>query len=293
MNIIIIILIFSIVLFSYLHIYYHLKTSNDLEVYELSFLSKERLEDVCDLRQPLTFYLNTEVFNSLSTSNIYELYSSFDISLRDCSANSKNTELFIPIILKKGLDVIKEDKNKRFIMEHNQDFLQETSLLKTLKANDVFLRPGMMIYSYYDYIMGSVNANTPFRYEVNYRHYLMVLSGSVTVKLAPPKSTKYLYPENDYDNFEFRSPINPWNIQEQYSTDFERIKCLDIVLNKGKVLFIPAYWWYSLKFEGADSVIISFRYRTYMNSFAILPKLFTSYLQKQNIKHEFTQKILN
>ena len=96
MNIIIIVLIFFLVLFIYLHIFYHLKTSNDLEVYELSNLSKERLEEICDIRQPLTFYLDIEVFDKLDKENILANYSSFDIKLRDTSIKS-DSELFLPI----------------------------------------------------------------------------------------------------------------------------------------------------------------------------------------------------
>ena len=46
MNIIIVVLVFCIVLFFYLHIYFHLKTSDDLEVYEIDLPSKDLLEEV-------------------------------------------------------------------------------------------------------------------------------------------------------------------------------------------------------------------------------------------------------
>ena len=291
MNIIIIILIFFLVLFIYLHIFYHLKISNDLEIYELSNLSKERLEEICDLRQPLTFYLELDNFNKLSKENVLTDFSSFDIKLRDISVNS-DTEIFLPISLDKGLTVLSEDTKQKYISENNYDFLEETSLIKILKTNDIFLRPLMLAYSNYDYIMGSKNTTTPLRYNVNYRNYFVVLKGSVKVKLSPPKSNKYLYTIKDYDNFEFRSPINPWNIQEEYKDDFAKIKCMDVSLDKGKLLFIPAYWWYSIKFEDSDCIILNFTYRTYMNIVAIIPHLFTSFLQKQNIKHDIIKKII-
>ena len=285
MNIIIIILIFILVLFIYLHIFYHLKTSDDLEVYELSTLPKERLEEICDLRQPLTFYLDTSKFKKLKKENILNNYPSFDIKLRDTLKNNSDTELFLPIILTKGFTVLSEDTKQKFISENNGDFLEETSLIKTFKANDEFLRPNMLATTNYDYIMGSQNSITPFRYELNYRNYLFLLSGKVKVKLSPPKSSKYLHQIKDYDNFEFRSPINVWNIQDEYKIDFDKIKCMEITLEPGKILFIPAYWWYSLKFEDKQSTILSFKYRTYMNTIAIFPHIFTSFLQKQNIKH--------
>ena len=133
--------------------------------------------------------------------------------------------------------------------------------------------------------MGSNMAITPLRYDVNYRNYFMVLNGSIKVKLTPPKNSKYLYLESDYDNFEFRSAINPWNVQEQYKPEFEKIKFLDITLEPGKILFIPAYWWYSFQFENSKTYIISLKYRTYMNTLAILPIIIKSFLQKQNTKY--------
>ena len=44
--------VFAVVLFVYIHIYHHVKVSNDLEVYEVDSPSKERLEEICDIRQP-------------------------------------------------------------------------------------------------------------------------------------------------------------------------------------------------------------------------------------------------
>ena len=45
-------LIFCIVLFLYIHIYNHIKTSNYLEVYEIENLSKDKLEDIINFKQP-------------------------------------------------------------------------------------------------------------------------------------------------------------------------------------------------------------------------------------------------
>jgi hypothetical protein len=291
MNIIITVFIFVIVLFLYLHIYYHYKTSNDLEVFEVSNLSKERFEEVCNLRQPLTLDLDINSFNQLDTSNIEKMYGSFDVKLRDISGNNNNSELYLPVIFNKALLVVKEDNTSNYFSENNEDFLKETSLIKTLKTNDLFLRPPSLMSSQYDYILGSLNSKTPFRYDINYRHFLLVLNGSITVKLAPPKSSKYLFPDKDYDNFEFRSPVNPWNTQKQYQHDFSKIKCLDVTLQKGKLLFIPAYWWNSIQFNTSDTTVLSFKYRTYMNNIAILPEYFKYLLQKQNIKHNVIKRL--
>ena len=83
MNIIIIILIFCAVLFLYLHIYYHFKTSEDLEVYEVTNVSKERFEEICNLRQPVIFNYNIDKLSNLNKEYILQNYSSFDIKLRN------------------------------------------------------------------------------------------------------------------------------------------------------------------------------------------------------------------
>ena len=78
--------IFSVVLFLYLHITYHLKCGNDLEVYTIEQPSKEKLEEICDLRQPVIFeFRNDEMLNDVNLSVLDDNYSAFDINLRDLS----------------------------------------------------------------------------------------------------------------------------------------------------------------------------------------------------------------
>jgi hypothetical protein len=141
----------------------------------------------------------------------------------------------------------------------------------------------------YDIMMGSHGIKTPFRYEINYRNFFLLTEGKAIIKLAPPQSSKYLYPERDYENFEFRSPVNPWNIQPQYTADFDKMKCLEVILTPGKTINIPAYWWYSIQFD-KNTCIACFRYRTYMNNAAIVPHIALHALQLQNVKREVAKK---
>ena len=106
--------------------------------------------------------------------------------------------------------------------------------------------------------------------------------------MAPPQSIKYLYPVYDYENLEFRSPVNPWNVQPKYLADFDKIKCLEFSLPKAKTVFIPAYWWYSIKFT-KNSSLSCLNYRTYMNNLAISPYIGMHILQLQNIKRNTTK----
>jgi hypothetical protein len=99
-----------------------------------------------------------------------------------------------------------------------------------------------------------------------------------------------LYPNYDYENFEFSSPINPWNPQPSYRADFDKIKCLEFTLLPGKTIYIPAYWWYSIKLHKETS-IACFRYRTYMNNIAISPYIAMYALQIQNVQRNTTKKM--
>ena len=73
-------------------------------------------------------------------------------------------------------------------------------------------------------MMGSKNCSTPLRYNLDYRNYYYVTSGSVKIKLIPPESSKYLHHHKDYDNFEFISPIDAWDVQDIYINDFPKSK---------------------------------------------------------------------
>jgi hypothetical protein len=291
MKIIISFFIFCLVLFIYLHIVFHLKKSDELEIYEMEQVSKEKLEEICDVRQPVIFEFDCkDIMESTTKKFIEENYPAFEIKLRNTKDNTEKSEIYTPLPYQAAKKLFEEDKEGLYFSEKNQDFLQETAMIKHFQYNDEFLRPSMVSNCFYDVICGSEDVETPFRYEVNYRNYFVVTEGSVRIKMAPPKSGKYLHPNNDYEHFEFVSPVNPWSPQAQYKADFGKIKCLDFVLEKGKTVFIPAYWWYSLKLNRETSLSI-FQYRTYMNNAAILPHIFMYALQNQNIKRETTKKL--
>lgn len=306
------IFIFCIVLFLYLHVHFHLKRSNDLEVYEIEQPSKQRLEEVCDIRQPTTFeFYNEQLLTQLSYQAIHTNYRAFDIHIRDVSKvpsssssshdkddktkiQQKGTEhdpvLYIPVTFKIAHEVLKKDTEMKYFSEHNADFIDETGLIKIFQLNDEFLRPYMVSTCMYDIMMASTGTTTPLRYEVNYRNYFLVTQGRVKILLIPPKDTRYLYPINDYDILEFRTPVNPWKVQSEYQDDFDKIKTLEVELFQGMVMFIPAYWWYSIQFIVHETSVCSFKYRTHMNTISIAPQLFMNVLQNMNTKRDTLEK---
>jgi hypothetical protein len=291
MNIFLFIFIFCLILFLYLHVFYHLKISKDLEVYSVVNPNKTKLEEICNIRQPVVFTLEEPILKDLNLEHIQKNYGAFDvnvISYETDETNNNNYMSSVPFILNEAfefLNIDSEENNKGFISCKNKDFIQETTLIKKFKKDDYILRPPMVSVCDYDIIMGCKNSKTKLLYELNYRNYFMCLDGRVTIRVVSPTYKKYMDHQNNYLDFEFYSPLNVWDIQPQYKNDFDKVKTMDITLNKGDVAYIPAYWYYSIHFEDLSS-LASFKYRTYMNNIAILPELCMYFLQNNNVKHK-------
>ena len=72
MNFFFIFFIFIIIVFLYLHIIHQLKTSEDLEIYELDYKDNDYLQEVCNLKQPATFS-----YESIHLSLLIKLITNF------------------------------------------------------------------------------------------------------------------------------------------------------------------------------------------------------------------------
>ncbi len=284
------IFLFIIVLFIYVHVCYHLKTSSDLEVYEVDNVSKERLEDICNHRQPILLDNHMQEFiNNCNLQEVKKNYGAFDINIRNVKETDDKTDLYIPFTLEGANSLFEKDSEQRYCTENNRDFLKETALIKTYQYNDVFFRPPMVSSCVYDFLSGSKETTTPLRYNVYHRNYFIITEGEATVKLVTPDSTKYLYEHKDYENYEFRSPVNPWDVQPTYRADFAKFKTLELKLVPGKILFIPPYWWYSIRYDSVSS-ISTLQYNTYLSMLSLIPTLAIHKLQLLNIKREHIKK---
>ena len=56
------------------------------------------------------------------------------------------------------------------------------------------------------------------------------------------------------------------------------------------MLYIPAYWWYSIEYSD-DTVVCVFKYNTYMNHLAMAPDIIKYVLQKQNVQRKIVPTI--
>ena len=278
MNVILFAITFSITLFMYLHIQYHLKTCEYLELITIYTDSKYDIEFACETRQPTLIYSDCSAFHALQIAPILQSYHMFDINVRNI--DSTISDVSLPFASSRALF----EKNILF-SEKNNEFLTETGLYNTLQSIDYNLRPNMVISCSYDILFGSKMAYTPFRYDLHYRNFWIVTEGSVTVKLSPPHNKPYFYTQYDYDAFEFYSKINPWNPQPEHAVEFSKAKCLEIKLEPNCILFIPPYWWYSFQLATSNTCIISLKYDSIMSKVATSPYSFMRVLQLINTKY--------
>jgi hypothetical protein len=129
----------------------------------------------------------------------------------------------------------------------------------------------------YDILFGGVGCSTRLEYSTYYRNYFYVSEGFVTIKLSPPRNNKYLDVKKNYAKEEYYSTIDVWKHVP------EKVKFLEIKVSKGQMLFLPAYWWYSIQF-GKNACVCTLQYKTVMNVIATLPDLCIGILQRQNTK---------
>lgn len=284
------ILIFCIILFIYIHINYQLTSNSDLEIYEINEPSKNDLESIFENKQPVLIKnlskINDTLVPILSLENMQKNYGFFDINISNPQhSDEENNQKYLHITLDDSIKLFKNDKTKKFISQNNNDFLNETTINRVYKNSDQLIKPSLLSKSEYDYIIGDKDSTTKLQRNLSFRNFFIVTSGSATVKLVPPEYTKYLREYKDYENFEFTSPLDVWNIQEKYQKEFQKTRSLEIKVNVGDVLFIPSYWWYSIKMNSLTSISV-YKYWTYMNHLANLPHYLLFLLQNQNISNK-------
>ena len=262
--------IFLVILTLYLHVAYHLKTSNELNVYETVFQTKEQLDNVCKLRQPIIF--NYIEFPSFEREQLIEKYGSQKILMKSVDSGE-----YVPFQLTEAVQLVDKDTTGSYYIEKNCDFI-ESNLKERIEKYEKNIRPLFTGKCIYDILIGSNGSSTPLKYEINYRNFFLVTEGSISIRFAPPKSEDYLNAQVDYETLDITSPFQVWK-----ETALENVEFIDIVASKGQMIHIPPYWWYSIQFTNNASVL-SFKYRTYMNTLTLMPQIFMQILQLQNIQ---------
>ena len=266
------VIIFIIVLLMYFHLMNQFKKSEDLEIYEMDYSTNTNLQTNCELRQPVLFdyqKVNPELFETKYTSPD----SKINVRVKDMKDAETGDSIILPY--SSALSLMKTDTKSRFFSENN------TELADNKYPNvDSHLMPSMIVNSRRDLMFGSKGASTPTRYHTEYRNFICVRSGKIQVKMTPWKSRKYLFPVSDFEHYEFRSPIDVW------TDNTDECKFLEFDVESGFVLYVPPYWFYSIKYAADDTELYGFYYNSLINCVANIPNWCLYYLQQQNIRYK-------
>lgn len=270
------IFIFIIVFFLYIHIIAQYKKSEDLEIYEMDYVSNTDLQTVCNMKQPVLF----ESIPHEITLDVLQINESYDVKVKD--TNDVSDYVMLKYGSFKGL--MDTDNKSHFITEGNHEFIEESGIYDEFTELNTYLKPPLTVVTRYDMMMGSHNAVTPLRYHTDDRVFFIVSSGKIRVKMTPWKSRKYLHPIIDYDNYEFRSPINAFDNtkNQEYMNDLDKLKFLEFDILEGHILYVPPYWWYSIQYIEPDTLVLGATYITAINFLANMPDLVRYYIQQQN-----------
>ena len=290
-------IVFIFILFLYIHITAHYKKSEDMEIYEADYTSGKQLQEVCDLRQPLMFDFAVFPEDKFDLDKITAAAekSEYDLRIKDITDIYRQPEFAGDAVLlpfRSAYGLIETDKKSKYFSENNEEFVKDCLNLGEL---DVYFKPNFTAQTKHDILMGGDKAYTPCRYHTDYRKFLFVKSGKIQVKMTPWKSHKYLHPENDYVNYEFRSPIDIWNPQKKYEKDVENMRFLDFEVLEGYVLYVPPYWWYSIRFicgeNHTPTFIESFSYNSVMCLASNIPRYAMYFLQQTNLTTKVLKKL--
>lgn len=275
--------IFIIILFLYIHIASQYKKSGDLEIYETDFTNTQHLEDVCELKQPVLMDVQNllpSLFQTIIPEEIAQ-YSRYDVHVKDVrDYQQKGTIDPIVLPLHTTVEFFESDQNSNLYSENNEEFLEETQLLKKIKQVDSVLQPNFLARAEYDLLFGSCHTSTPFRYQTESRNFFIVTHGKIRVKMTNWENSKYMEPVKDYDNYEFRS------LQQS-----EKVRFIEFDVHEGSMLYVPPYWWYSLSLEEPNTFVCKCTYASFINQLSNIWDIGLYYLQQQNISKTVRREI--
>ena len=247
------IFLFLVVFFLYIHVQNQYKTSEKLEIYEMDYLSKNGLQEICDLKQPVLFQL--EFSDSLPYLDSYSILDSREFKTSSVDSIFLQSE--------SAMGLLDTDTNGVFFSERNSDMIsRSTPHMKIFQEIDTYLQPNYTVVTKYDLLMGARKSHTPFRYHCETQRFLVVSEERIRIQMTPWKSRHFLNPVIDLAHYDYWSPLSFWDVPN------DNVPCLDFIVLPGFVLYIPPYWWYSIQFIDTTSKVKCITYSTPINLLA-------------------------
>ena len=186
MNWLLFFIVFTLTYFIYIHLRYHYKRVNDLDIYDMGFINKKQLEEVCVYRQPVTFILEEKVLESYFNADA--LSNKFSCMTFNVYDNSSNHIVSAPLPMNDVIKLFNQKKN--YISYNNNLFIDDTITKNKLQSLDKYLSPPLTMYSHYDTWLGTNDKSMPLKSESYYREYLYITSGYIECLLITPNNEK-------------------------------------------------------------------------------------------------------
>jgi hypothetical protein len=288
------ILIILVLFFLYSQLVSQYKTGDHLDMFDIQYMNPSSLQTQCRDKMPLWFefasVLNSvsdgkpHFLNVASLDTIAQRFGEIDVNVRD-TFNLAQPPAQVP--LSSLIKIIKTDPHSHYISENNESFINQTVLEEYLFSLHEFLKPSLTIHTNLDILFGSRGATTQLQYNIDDRMFLYVppASSRIELMITPYKRTKYLGKvKADLRQLEFTSPMNPWpsNTAQQRveQVDPETGEPLPIPdekvatgfkhfwINGGDMVYIPPYYWYTIRYSDDGAFAYSIRYQTIMNVLA-------------------------
>jgi hypothetical protein len=279
------VILFFLILIFYLHLQHEWKKGEDLEIFEMDYISNKDLQDICKLKQPVIFQLEPG-FSFVPDEKDDVIIKEIRDYYRPETERSVDG---ISLTYKSANGLCSTDPNSIFFSENNTEIIAK----KPFDHLSQLLEPPLTVSKKYDYWFGSANAYTPVRYHTESSRFLAVLPGQgIRVKMIPWRNRSLFSPIKDYENYEFWSKTDIWK---------HTGKSLEFDVKPGFVLYIPAFWFYSIQYikvaaeevETRLSSVACFQYVTAMNVIANLQNYGLYFLQQQNIVDTKARKVLS
>lgn len=267
-----------------MNVYRQLSTSNDLETYTVINIPSDKLEELCDAKQP---FIAKNDSNPLHENVEYALGNIESFSIRNTGGHVEKDIPPFNVTRSKAEKLFSSSQNKN--KDNNEPKYyscgnwteSKTACYDIAKSRDAFFMPPMTILTKNDFLVGEPESHTALRYEIAQSTFIYAFHGNISIKLLPPSETPKLNIVNDYELLEFRSPINPWTETLPNS--------MEIILEPGSTLFIPPFWNYSAKLEQHAKGHI-FQYYTALNMISTIHHHIIHMLQLNNIQTKYDSK---
>ena len=267
-------IIFFVILFTYIHLQHQLKTGEDLDIYEYEYTSQKGLMEITQYKQPVLFALELPSIREnpyLDPMNVKDKRDYFKTTTRVDS---------ISLSSRSARGLIDTDPNSAFYSDRNQSSIAKSEIwTKWFESIDSFLQPAFTIYKEYDVFYGSQKTQTTaVHYKESHSYLYLPRETNAThirVKMAPLKSVDTV---NDYTYYEFWSKTNLFGTQ---------IRCLDFMVKPGYILYVPPYWFYSIEFQDKANEVCMVKYTTGANFLANAKHIGMYFMQQQNIQEKW------